>query len=59
MLVSISRGLGDGTDWCRKPRAEFPAPVKRTEKSILGKEATTWKVVCDLSLTCFYMISEQ
>ena len=30
MLVSISRGLGDGTNWCRRPRAEFLAPVKRT-----------------------------
>ena len=31
-LTSLSRCLGGGRDWCRRPRAEFLAPDERAEK---------------------------
>ena len=32
MLAFISRCLGDGRDWCRRPRVDFLAPAERTEE---------------------------
>ena len=56
MLASISRCLGDGRDWYRRPREDFLAPAKRTEDHF-GEESDNMEgglqSILDLTLCDF------